>query len=153
MTDRLDAQHWTEWRVLRSWLLATALILTLLGAVTTKAQVLYGTLTGRITDQTGAVVPNVTVTITSQDTGAVRTATSSEQGDYRVTNLLPGSYTLSLAQSGFADFTQKNIVLEINREVRVDAILQPAANFLFERRSEMLRSPAVQFVVHVPLVE
>jgi Carboxypeptidase regulatory-like domain/TonB dependent receptor len=126
MTDRLDAQHWTEWRVLRSWLLATALILTLLGAVTTKAQVLYGTLTGRITDQTGAVVPNVTVTITSQDTGAVRTATSSEQGDYRVTNLLPGSYTLSLAQSGFADFTQKNIVLEINREVRVDAILQPA---------------------------
>src|SRR5580698_1969096 len=126
MTDRLDAQHWTEWRILRSWLLTAALILTLLGAVTAKAQVLYGTLTGTIADQSGAVVPNVTVTITSQDTGAVRTTKTSEQGDYRVSNLLPGSYALSLVQPGFADFTQKNIVLEINREVRVDATLQPA---------------------------
>ncbi|HEX3469727.1 MAG TPA: carboxypeptidase-like regulatory domain-containing protein, partial [Silvibacterium sp.] len=46
------------------------------------AQVLYGTLTGTITDKSGAVVPNANVTLTNQDTGQVRTTTSNGQGDY-----------------------------------------------------------------------
>ena len=90
------------------------------------AQVLYGTLTGTITDKTGAVVPNVNVTLTSQDTGQVRTTTSNESGDYLLNNILPGTYTVSLQQPGFAGFTQKNITIEINRQARIDIVLQPA---------------------------
>jgi hypothetical protein len=93
--------------------------------VTVKAQVLYGTLTGTITDKSGAVVPNATVTVTNQGTGAARTTTASGQGDYRVSNLLPGTYTLSVQQAGFEGFAQKNVVVEINREVRIDVALRP----------------------------
>ncbi len=90
------------------------------------AQVLYGTMTGTVTDKTGAVVPGVTVTVTNQGTGAVRTTTTSAQGDYRLTNLPPGTYTMSLQETGFAGFTQKDIVIDANREARVDVPLQPA---------------------------
>src|SRR5580704_10200895 len=48
------------------------------------ADVLYGTLIGTVTDKTGAVVPGVTVTVTNQGTGAVRTAVTGAQGDYLV---------------------------------------------------------------------
>src|SRR6202050_731678 len=109
-----------------SLLLATVLIVALMGAAGAKGQVLYGTLTGTVTDKTGAVVPNAAVTLTDQATGQVRSATAGAQGDYQLTNLLPGTYTLSVKQSGFADFTEKDIAIEINRQVRVDATLQPA---------------------------
>jgi hypothetical protein len=89
------------------------------------AQVLYGTLTGTITDKSGAVVPNVNVTLTNQDTGQVRTTSSNGQGDYLVSNLLQGTYTISLQQAGFAGFTQKNVNIEVNRQARIDIVLQP----------------------------
>ncbi len=108
------------------WLLTTVLILTLMGTARVEGQVLYGTLTGTVTDKTGAVIPNVAVTLTDQATGQVRTATASDHGDYQMTNLLPGTYTLSVQQTGFAGFTQQNIVIEINRQARIDATLQPA---------------------------
>ena len=50
-----------------------------------------GALTGTVTDATGAVVPNVTVTVTSADTGQVRTTTTSANGSYNVGLLPPGS--------------------------------------------------------------
>jgi hypothetical protein len=90
------------------------------------ADVLYGTLIGTVTDKTGAVVPGVTVTVTNQGTGAVRTAVTGAQGDYLVNNLPSGMYTVALQAAGFAGFTQKNVMIAINREVRIDATLQPA---------------------------
>ncbi|MGD0096894.1 MAG: carboxypeptidase regulatory-like domain-containing protein [Terracidiphilus sp.] len=91
------------------------------------AQVLYGSLTGSVTDKTGAVIPGVTVTITNQDTGAVRGTTSDESGNYLVLNLLPGTYSVSvLAKVNFGANTVKNIQVEVNRQVRVDITLQPS---------------------------
>ncbi len=112
----------------RAQVLAIALCLVALLTLTSAslAQVLYGTLTGTITDKTGAVVPHVSVTLTSQDTGQVRTTMSNESGDYLLSNILPGTYTVSLQDAGFAGFTQKNITIEINRQARIDIVLQPA---------------------------
>src|SRR5579862_3942196 len=90
------------------------------------AQALYGTIIGTVTDKTGAVVPNVSVTVKSQDTGAIRTTSTGPQGDYQVPNLLPGTYTITLQSSGFAGFTQENIAVEVNRQARIDATLQAA---------------------------
>jgi hypothetical protein len=90
-----------------------------------SAQVLYGSLTGTVTDKSGAVVPNAAVTLTNQGTGAVRTTSTGPQGNYRLLDLLPGTYTLSLQSPGFAGFAQKDITVELNREVRIDAALQP----------------------------
>jgi carboxypeptidase family protein len=126
MTARPDAQRLTGSEPAIRWLMATVLIVMLIGTLTANAQVLYGTLTGTITDKTGAVIPSAAVTLTDQATGQVRSATADAQGDYQLTNLLPGTYTLSLQQTGFAAFTEKDIAIEINRQARVDVTLQPA---------------------------
>jgi hypothetical protein len=60
-----------------------------------------GDITGIVTDQTGAVLPNVTVAIKSNDTGSKQTATTNTQGVYRFSLLAPGSYTISAAAQGF----------------------------------------------------
>ena len=58
-------------------------------------------LSGTITDPSGAAIPNVTVTITSNDTGQSRSATTGTDGVYKFTLLPPGSYKIRFAAAGF----------------------------------------------------
>ena len=60
-----------------------------------------GALTGTVTDETSAVVPNATVTVTSADTGQARTVTTDAAGTYKVSLLPPGSYRVKFEASGF----------------------------------------------------
>lgn len=60
-----------------------------------------GALAGTVTDSTGAVVPNATVTVTNADTGQVRTATTGAAGDYQINTLPPGNYHVKFEASGF----------------------------------------------------
>lgn len=107
---------------------AIALLALLMAGSAAQAQILYGSLTGTVTDKTGAVVPNVMVTLTDQGTGATRSVQASGVGTYSILNVLPGTYTLSISQSGnFGGFTQKDIAVEVNRQVRIDVTLQPAS--------------------------
>ena len=97
--------------------------LTFLGMA--RGQVLYGTLTGTVQDPTGAMVPGVSVTITNQGTGEVRTEKANASGAYSFLDVLPGAYTVSVpATSSFAQFAEKNVQIEVNRQVRVDVTLQ-----------------------------
>ncbi len=99
----------------------------LLSTLTASAQILYGSLTGTVADKTGAMIPNTLITLTNQGTGAVRTINASDTGIYSFLNLLPGVYTVSVGKSGnLAGFTQKNIPIEANQQVRIDITLQPA---------------------------
>jgi hypothetical protein len=98
------------------------------GAAVARAQVLYGTITGEVTDPTGADIPNAKVTVTNQANGETRSTTTGGHGEYTVPNLEPGPYTVSVAASGsFGGYTQKNVALEVNTVVRVNASLQPAS--------------------------
>jgi hypothetical protein len=118
-------------RAVRALSIGCALAIALcLGLVTTpaNAQVLYGTLSGTVTDSTGAVIPNALVVLTNQGTAEIRTATTTSQGEYNALNLAPGIYTITVARTGsFAGFTQKNIALNANQQVRVDLTLQPSS--------------------------
>ena len=60
-----------------------------------------GALTGTVKDSSGAVMPNVTVTATSNDTNQVRTVTTGENGSYTVPLLLPGKYRVKFEAPGF----------------------------------------------------
>ncbi len=107
---------------------ALALVVLFLGSSTANAQVLYGSLTGTVTDTTGAVVPNVAVTVTNEGTGQSRAVTTNGQGVYALRDVLPGVYSVTLPHSGsFAAYTQKGIVIEVNREVRIDVALPLAS--------------------------
>ena len=109
-------------------LLVVALLAICFGSMTVNAQVLYGSITGTVSDRTGAVIPGGTVTITDQGTKAVRSATVNGQGTYLFLDVLQGVYTVSVpAKGNFGGSAVKNVSVVVNSQVRVDIVLQPAS--------------------------
>jgi hypothetical protein len=88
-------------------------ILILLCPIVSRAQQLTATLTGTVTDSSGAVIPNAAITVTQTTTNAARTVQSDESGNYAVTSLPAGTYTVSVSSSGFANYLAKNVVLNV----------------------------------------
>jgi hypothetical protein len=89
------------------------------------AQVVTATLTGTITDSSGATVPNASVRVSQPSTGAVRTTTTSSDGVYNVPFLDPGDYQVDVDAPGFKKFTQEHVRLDVSTTARVDAQLTP----------------------------
>ena len=109
---------------------ACTLFLALLLAVVPAAlcQVLYGVLTGTVTDATGASVTNATVTVRNQSNGETRTIQTNSSGNYTVRDLLAGQYTVAVPAAGtFGGYTQQNVAIDVNKEVRVNVTLQSAS--------------------------
>src|SRR5688572_9522709 len=80
-------------------------------------------LSGTVRDESGAVLPGVTVTATQTDTGLVRTAVTDETGGYLLTNLPTGPYRLEVALQGFRTYVQTGIVLQVGGTPTVNAVL------------------------------
>ena len=72
-------------------------------------------ITGVVSDQTGAVIAGATITVTNAENGAVRAAKSTESGNYTVTPLMPGRYVLKVEKALFQTYEQQNIVLSIGQ--------------------------------------
>ena len=83
-----------------------------------------GTITGTITDPTGAVVPNASVTITSIGTGVSRTSTSNSAGIYRFEAVDLGNHTVAAQAPGFATMRKSGIAVHAARVLEVDFTLQ-----------------------------
>jgi outer membrane receptor protein involved in Fe transport len=99
----------------------------LIGTGTLFAQGTAGTITGVVTDPTGAVIPQADVTIANQGTGVDFHLKTNNAGIYSMTSLLPGTYTVSVAQKGFKTYVNRDLVLTINQVLRVDAQLEIGA--------------------------
>lgn len=84
-----------------------------------------GRITGSITDQTGGTISGATVTVLDVQRGVSRALTTGESGEYNAPNLLPGVYSVRAEAKGFKTVEQKNIQLEVGKEIRVDLSLQP----------------------------
>jgi hypothetical protein len=108
----------------RLWLVAIAALLVAGGTDRLQAQVLYGSVVGAIQDQTGAVVPNVSITITNKQTGLQREATSDTQGNYSISNILPGTYSVTTKVAGFRSLTRENVEVSAGTTARVDFNLE-----------------------------
>lgn len=83
------------------------------------------TLTGQVTDQSGAVVPNASVTITNTETGTKLAITTNSAGSYVMPFLQPGYYKLTVELTGFRTAVRPDIKLDVNQTARVDFVLQP----------------------------
>lgn len=81
-------------------------------------------ITGRLTDSSGAVVPNSRVTAANTDTGTRRETTSNETGYYAISSLLPGHYELDVQASGFKQVKQTGITLVVQQVARLDFALE-----------------------------
>lgn len=85
-----------------------------------------GTIEGVVTDAQGAVVPGVTVTVTSPNLIRPQSATSDSEGRYRLVNLPPGRYTVTVeASQGFSRFERTNVEVNLSRASTVEVKLQP----------------------------
>ena len=103
--------------------LSTGLFLLALGLLvpaTTFAQTGAASLTGIVTDDSGAAVPGATVTATNQATNVDYTAVSNEAGNYTVTSLPVGTYVVKAELSRFKTAATKPIQMEARQVVRLD---------------------------------
>ncbi len=87
------------------------LVLTGVCCLPLSAQVTSGTIFGVVKDQTGAVIPNASVTVLSPDTGATRSVTTTSTGDFAVPNLPPGTYTITIEAQGFKKLETQGVIL------------------------------------------
>ncbi len=86
-----------------------------------------GTILGRVTDASGAVIVGATVKAENVETNLIRTAITNPEGDYLIPSLPPGTYQLVIEQAGFKRFTQSGITLQVGENARVDGALQVGA--------------------------
>jgi hypothetical protein len=79
-----------------------------------------GTITGTLTDPSGAVVPNASVVVHDADTGVDRSTTTNDAGIYLATFLQPGHYELTVSKTGFATVERKDLTLLVGQTLQMD---------------------------------
>src|SRR4051794_38961524 len=87
------------------------------------AQSSTATLSGKVTDQTGAVIPQATVMVSAAG-GKHATATTDQLGGYQIQSLPAGSYSVSATAKGFANFSKSNVALAEGQTQTLDVTLQ-----------------------------
>src|SRR5437868_8288515 len=96
----------------------------LVTATSILAQSDTSSISGTITDSSGAVVPDAQITIHNNATLADRTIASNESGVYNLTNLPPGSYSIRVTKAGFQNSTLNDVQLDPNIGRRVDVAMK-----------------------------
>jgi Carboxypeptidase regulatory-like domain len=97
-------------------------------AMSAPAQVTTGTVRGVVKDQTGAVIPGATVTITDPNTRVSQTAQSGGGGEYQFNNLLAGTYVITVQsppESNFSTLTISDVRVKLNEVTDVPTVMQP----------------------------
>ena len=106
-----------------------ALLLTGLGALACAtvagAQDARGSIAGRVTDTSGAVLPGVSVTVVNTETNTPTTLTTDSQGRYSALYLLPGVYKVSATLDGFRTGVNENVQVRVGDKVQYDVALEP----------------------------
>jgi hypothetical protein len=125
----------------RSCLLLPALCLSLC----LHAQDTAGTITGSVTDSSGAAIPRAAAKITNQATGIDRQIQTDEAGFYLFANVLPAVYEISVTAPGFKQFQVSNVALQVKAGLRVDARLE-AGQIAETVRVEGARAPLLETV-------
>src|SRR5258708_8186995 len=90
-------------------------------------QNVYGSITGTVTDTSGAAISEATVTLTNLDKGEKRTIESDSSGNYTVENILPGRYKVEGERSGFNKFVREPLLKQIQPRLTPSTSLQLGA--------------------------
>src|SRR5688500_13366373 len=101
-----------------------------------------GAIGGTVTNPNKEVVPNAAVTVRNTETNKEDTATSDDQGRFRIVNLQPGIYAVTINGAGFSPFTQERVVVEVGAVTNIEAPLSigPVSGGTVEVTSE---APAI----------
>jgi Carboxypeptidase regulatory-like domain/TonB-dependent Receptor Plug Domain len=102
-------------------------VLLLIFAGASYGQTAAGTLTGVVTDATGAVVANVPVVATHVETGTRVTGVTSQTGNYTIAQMPVGRYVVTVTQTGFKTYRQENVIIAAAQALRLDVALEVGA--------------------------
>ncbi len=101
-----------------------AMLLTLFVLSPCRAQVLYGSLTGSVTDASGAPIPSAKIEAVNVGTGTTKQTTTDEHGNYVFSDLQAGVYKVTIAMPSFRTVIQQGVTVDANAVRRIDAQLQ-----------------------------
>src|SRR5262250_1253948 len=88
-------------------------LLVVVSAALAQSQLGAGSISGTISDSSGAVIPGATVTITNTGTGLVRTLTTGDSGQFIAPALPVGEYAARVEKAGFATLEQKGLIVNV----------------------------------------
>ena len=109
------------------WNIVMAAVLLHWGSPPAQSQTTFATITGTVTDSSGAVVPNARIVVKNLATNIETSAASNEAGNYTVPQLKEGTYSLAASAAGFKEFVVQDVVLAARDIRRVDVILEVGA--------------------------
>ncbi len=99
-------------------------ILSAISACFLFAQTYTGSIGGKVTDSSGLAVPKVQITVTEESTNTTIRTESNDSGDYNVSYLKPGAWTVTFKSAGFKEHIENGVQLQINQQRRVDPVLE-----------------------------
>jgi hypothetical protein len=88
-----------------------------------SGQSTYGSISGSVTDPSGAAISETQVNLTNVSTGEGRTQTTGQDGLYSFVNLNPGEYKIDVQKQGFKHITRQNVIVQVNQSSKVDITL------------------------------
>ena len=107
----------------RFWTLVLPIAITLSLSPFLHGQTTYGSVTGLVSDTSGAAVVGATVTLTNTGTSHKTTQPSGADGRFQFVNLVPGTYQIDVEKQGFKHFTSTDVIVQVNQSTTVDASL------------------------------
>jgi hypothetical protein len=110
--------------VSRSVAILATLFFSLIAGVVAHAQVTGATLSGTVTDPSGGVVANATVSATNTATAVTRDSTADSAGLYTIPNLIPGTYEVKVSAAGFSTAVQSNLALAVGQQFQLNFSLK-----------------------------
>jgi hypothetical protein len=120
MSGRPDMNHRFKAGTFGALLVAVALLVVCFGSITVNAQVLYGSLTGTVTDPSNAAVVGAKVDALEINKGIHQAAITDNRGFYRFYELLPGIWKITASAPGFNSAVTNDIQVNANSPVRID---------------------------------
>src|SRR6185369_13936307 len=105
-------------------LFSVSLLVFALSAIAFAQSTTTGSIGGVVTNPAKEVVPGASVTVKNVDTNKEDTATTDDTGRFKVANLQPGRYAVTISSSGFSPLTQENVVVEVGLETKLEVALQ-----------------------------
>src|SRR5437588_1767458 len=120
------SMHGRSQRSVAAWMGIVFAVLSIVWVAEAWGQASYtAQIRGVVKDQSGALVPNATITITNDATGISETSRSDDHGLYVLTGLRPAVYTIKADAVGFRPAEEKNVVLQVAQQTTIDFTLHP----------------------------
>src|SRR6266852_230992 len=121
-----------------------------------QTQTVFGTILGTVTDPSGAVLPNVVITVTNQGENISHEVRSDAQGNYQAENMKAGLYTVSARATGFKDMVLRDVRLEARQTARADIKLtmgSAAEKVTVEANAELINTESQEISTSIGSTE